>query len=168
MKEKVRDERQLRALTGLSEEKFKLLVKHFEQVYFEEQEKAYEQGVGQGTRQRRAGGGQKGKLASPAEKLLFVLYYFKNYPTFDVLATHFDMARSKACENVHKLTPILYKTLASLAVLPHREFTSVAEFKVALAGVDKLLIDVTERLHRRPGEDGQQRALYSGKKSVTR
>lgn len=66
-----------------------------------------------------------------------------------------------------KLTPILYKTLASLEMLPKREFATVTEFKTALKGVDKLLIDVSERLHRRPGEDQRQRELYSGKKSVT-
>ena len=35
-----------------------------------------------------------------AEKLLFVLYYYKTYPTFDVLGTQFDMVRSKANENL--------------------------------------------------------------------
>jgi hypothetical protein len=52
-------------------------------------------------------------------------------------------------------------------MLPKREFATVTEFKTALKGVDKLLIDVSERLHRRPGEDQRQRELYSGKKSVT-
>jgi hypothetical protein len=31
-----------------------------------------------------------------AEKLLFVLYYYKTYPTFDVLGTQSEMGRSKA------------------------------------------------------------------------
>ena len=46
-----------------------------------------------------------------AEKLQFVLYYYKTYPTFDVLGTQFAMARSRAHENLHKLSPILYDTL---------------------------------------------------------
>jgi Helix-turn-helix of DDE superfamily endonuclease len=45
---------------------------------------------------RKPGGGCKGKLPTMAEKLLFVLYYYKTYPTFDVLGTQFDMVRSKA------------------------------------------------------------------------
>lgn len=163
MLEKVRDERQLKALTGLPKEKFEVLTEAFAKVYQAERQQAYEQGI----KRRRPGGGQKGKLAGFEQKLMFVLYYFKDYPTFDVLGTHFDMARSKACENVHKPTPILYKTLASLDVLPEREVATVAEFKAALAGIDKLLVDATERLHRRPSEDEQQRNLYSGKKSVT-
>ena len=99
MLEKIRDERQLKALIGLPREKFAVLAEAFARVYQAEQEHAYEQGL----KRRRPGGGQKGKLPNAEAKLLFVLYYFKNYPTFDVLGTHFDMARSKACENVHVL-----------------------------------------------------------------
>jgi hypothetical protein len=47
------------------------------------------------------------------EKLLFVLYYSKTYPTFDALGTQFDRVRSKANENLHKLSPIFYATLVS-------------------------------------------------------
>ena len=46
-----------------------------------------------------------------ADKLLFVLYYYKTYPTFDVLGTQFELVRSKAHENLHKLSPIFYDTL---------------------------------------------------------
>lgn len=162
---KIRDERQLKALIGLSRAKFSALAEAFANTYEVEKEQAYERG----DRRRRAGAGQKGKLPSAEAKLLFVLYYFKTYPTFDVLGTHFDMARSKACENVHRLTPILHKTLANLAVLPERDFADVAAFKTALAEADieQLLIDVTERLCQRPGDDTKQREYYSGKKSVT-
>ena len=47
------------------------------------------------------------------EKLLFVLSYYTTYPTFDVLGTQFARARSKANENLHKLSPIVYDTLVS-------------------------------------------------------
>lgn len=167
MLKKIRDDRQLKALTGLPRDKFYALATEFAKVYEAGQQQAYERGLEQGTRERQPGGGQKGKLPEAADKLLFVLYYFKTYPTFDVLGTQFYMARSKACKNVHRLTPVLNKTLAELGVLPKREFTTVSEFKAALGDIDKLLIDVTERLHRRPAEDVRQRELYSGKKNVT-
>lgn len=162
---KIRDERQLKALTGISGENFAVLTEAFTKVYQAEQQQAYEQGL----KQRRPGGGQKGKLPSAKAKLLFMLYYFKTYPTFDVLGTHFDMARSKACKNVHRLTPILYKTLASLEVLPERTFASAEALKTTLANVDleHLLVDVTERLCQRPSDDEKQRKHYSGKKSAT-
>ena len=52
-------------------------------------------------RQRRAGGGRKGLLVSPEQKLLFLLFYLKTYPTFDVLGATFGLSRSKACERAH-------------------------------------------------------------------
>lgn len=164
----IRDDRHMRALTGLSQKQFDALLIEFTAVYEEGRWKAYEQGVAAGTRQREPGAGQKGKLPTPADKLLFVLYYYKTYPTFDVLGTQFGMARSKAHENLHRLSPVLHETLVRLGVMPHREFATPEELKQALQGTDQLLIDVTERLYRRSQDDQVQREHYSGKKSVTR
>jgi hypothetical protein len=164
MLETIRDERQLKALTGLTKDKFETLVSVFGEVLATRRQQAYEQELAEGLRQRKPGGGQKGKLPEVRDKLLFVLYYFKTYPTFDVLSTQFDLARSKACENVHKLTPVLYESLARLGVLPERKFESVDALKAAVAELDHLLIDATERPSRRPSDAEQQRILYSGKK----
>ena len=103
-----------------------------------------------------------------AEKLQFVLYYSKTYPTFDVLGTQFAMARSKANENLHKLSPILYDTLVHLELMPYRELTTPEELKAALQGVDRLLIDATERAYHRSADDAKQREHYSGKKNSIR
>ena len=100
-----------------------------------------------------------------AEKLLFVLYYYKTYPTFDVLGTQFDMVRSKANENLHKLSPLLYDTLVYLELMPHREFDTPEAMKAALQGIDQVIIDATERAYRRSQEDAKQREHYSGKKN---
>ena len=102
------------------------------------------------------------------DKLLFLLYYFKVYPTFDVLGTQFEMSRSKANENLYKLLPVLYQTLVDLEVMPHREFATPDELREALDGIDTILIDVTERTHRRPQDNQKQREYYSGKKNNTR
>jgi hypothetical protein len=88
------------------------------------------------------------------------------YPTFDVLGTQFAMARSKAHENLHKLSPILYDTLVHLDLMPYREFTTPEELKAALQGVDRLLIDATERAYHRSTDDAKQREHYSGKKTA--
>jgi hypothetical protein len=160
----IRDDRQMRALTGLPHEKIEVLESAFTEVYHEEQQREYEEGLAAGKRQRKPGGGRKGILPSIRDKLLFLLYYLKVNPTFDVMGVQFGMSRSKACENVHKLMPLLYKTLVRLEVLPYREFSSVEEFITACQGIEKLLIDVTERLHRRPQDDDQQSEMYSGKK----
>jgi hypothetical protein len=164
--EDVRDDRQMRALTGLSLSQFDQLVNEFEVDYSDQQEQAYLEGLSKGKRRRRPGGGRKGKLPGMADKLFFTLVYFKTYPTFDVLGTQFEMGRSKANEDLHKLVPILSKTLVRIGVMPHREFSSVAEMKAAFQGVDRILIDVTERLYRRSQDDEIQREHYSGKKST--
>ena len=162
----IRDERQMRALTGISTEKFSTLEAAFDLALVDEKERAYREGLAQGKRQRKPGGGQKGKLPTGQEKLTFLLYYLKVYPTFDVLGTQFGMNRSKACENVHALLPILYKALGNLDVLPHREFKTVEDFRAACDWMDELLIDATERPHCRPTDNEKQKELYSGKKKT--
>jgi hypothetical protein len=166
MRLKIRDDRQMRALTGLSEAKFEKLLPVFSAVYQEEQRQAYEQGLAAGTRQRQPGGGQKGKLPTMEDKLQFILYYYKVYPTFDVLGSQFDLARSKANEQVHRLSPLLHKTLVRLGVMPQREFENAAALQQACQELDQLLLDVTERPHQRPANDEQQREMYSGKKTT--
>ena len=162
----IRDDRQMRALTGIPTEKFSTLEAAFTLAIDDEKERAYREGLAQGKRQRKPGGGQKGKLPTGQEKLTFLLYYLKVYPTFDVLGTQFGMNRSKACENVHALLPILYKALGNLDVLPHREFKTVEDFRAACDWMDELLIDATERPHCRPTDNEKQKDLYSGKKKT--
>ncbi|HXV97296.1 MAG TPA: transposase family protein [Anaerolineae bacterium] len=161
----IRDDRQMRALTGVSLAQFEILLAMFTTIYQQMQWQAYQTGLAAGSRQRRPGGGKKGALPTTREKLLFVLYYFKVYPTFDVLGTQFGMARSKANENLHKLVPVLVQTLVALEVMPRREFATPAEMMQALADLDTILIDVTERQQRRPEDEQAQREHYSGKKT---
>src|SRR5215468_11839939 len=160
----IRDERQMKALTGLSPAQFDSLLPVFSDIYRATQQQAYEEGLQSGTRRRRPGGGSKGKLPTIVEKLQFVLYSYKTYPTFDVLGTQCAMARSKAHENLHKLSPMLYDTLVHLELMPYRELATPEDLQVALQGVDRLLIDATERAYR-SADDAKQREHYSGKKN---
>jgi len=161
---KVCDDRQMKALTGLSQAQFDELLPTFSAVYQETRQEAYEIGLIAGNRRRQPGGGAKGKLPTPTDKLFFTLYYHKTYPTFDVLGTHFEMSRSKAHENLHKLTPLLHQTLVRLEMMPHREFNSPTDLKAALAGIDQIIVDATERAYRRPQDEATQEEYYSGKK----
>ena len=142
---RIRDERQMKALTGLSQAQCDHLLPVFNDMYQAAQQQTYAQGVASGTRRRKPGGGSKGKLPTMAEKLQFVLYYYKTYPTFDGLGQQFEMARSKANENLHKLSPILHDTLVHLDLMPSRECATPEDLKAALHGTDRLLIDATER-----------------------
>src|SRR6266702_5989255 len=164
----IRDDRQMKALTGLSQAQFAHLLPVFSDIYQTTQQQTYKKGVESGTRTRTPGGGSKGKLPTMAAKRLFVLYYYKTYPTFDVLGTQFDMVRSKAHENLHKLSPILYNTLVHLELMPYRELGTPDDLKAALHGVDRLIIDATERAYYRSQEDAKQREHYSEKKNDIR
>ncbi len=127
----IRDNRQIKALTGLPQAPFDHLLPFFSAIYEATQQKTYEAGVASGTRRRKPGGGSKGKLPTIADKLQFILYYYKTYPTFGVLGTHCDLARSKAHENLHKLSPILYDTLVHLDLMPYRELSTPEELQAA-------------------------------------
>lgn len=140
----IRDERQLKALIGLSTKQFDVLKKKFCEVYEEQREETFLKAIIGGKRTKEIGSGRKGNLPTIESKLLFVLYYFKVYPTFDVLASTFKMARSRAYENLHKLIPVLQETLFRLSLLPYRNFKSVVEFKEAFLGIDEIIIDVTD------------------------
>lgn len=158
----IQNERQFRALTGTSQQEFQQLLPVFTESYDELRQEAYE--VNKATRQRQPGGGQKGKLKTMELKLFFILYYWKVYPTYDVLGFQFGLDRSKACTNVQALWPVLERTLKTLEVLPARAFSSVDELRAAFRDVQDLLIDATEREHCRPQDDEKQREKYSGKK----
>lgn len=163
---KIRDERQLRALTGLGFAEFERLLPVFSRVYEAERQKHYEQAVQGGSRRRKPGGGRKSKLATMADKLLFVLYYYKTYPTFDQLGTQFDLVRSKAHERLYELSPLVHEALVQLEMMPERAFHDVAELMQALDGLDEIIIDATERAYRRPQAAQQQQDHYSGKKTA--
>jgi hypothetical protein len=156
----------MKAFTGLSQAQFDPLLLVFSDIDQATQQQTYEQGVASGTRRRKPGGGSKGKWPTMADKWPFVLYSDKTYPTFDGLATQLEMARSKAHENLHKLSPILYDTLGHLELMPYRELATPEDVKAALQGVDRLLIDATERAYHRSTDDTKQRAHYSGKKTA--
>ena len=156
------DDRQFKALTGLSRQAFDKLLAVFMVCYQEMIQQNYEQHKDK--RKRKPGAGQKGRLNTLEKKLFFGLYYLKTYPTFDVLGYHFDLDRSKACTNVHQLFPVLLKALDRLQILPKRQFSSVDELQAAFAGIAELFIDATERPHCRPQNEQAQKEKFSGKK----
>ena len=159
----IKNERRLKSLTGLSFAKYERLLKIFIIVY-ERIKLAESQNK---IRKRKPGGGRKSALLTHEIKLLFVLYYLKAYPTFDVLADRFGFSTSRANQHLHKLLPILQTALIEMGVMPIREFEdpeSLKEHLEKLGGIDTLLIDVTEREHFRYEDKDKRDALYSGKK----
>ena len=160
--EDVRNDRQFRALTGMTRHEFDQLLPVFTESYQALRQEAYENV--KENRHRRPGGGPKGKLVTMGQKLFFILIYWKVYPSYDVLGFMFDMDHSKACTNVQALWPVLKRTLETQEVLPARQFTTFEELRAAFADISELFIDATERPQARPQDDTKQRQAYSGKK----
>lgn len=150
----------MKALTGLSYDEFTSLVPSFGQTIIGLK-------MEEPNRQRKVGGGQKGKLKTTEQKLFFILFYLKTYPTFDVLACFFDRGRGRSCESVHFFTRALEKALGRKLVLPKRKISSMEEFMEAFPEVKDVFIDGTERRVEKPKKKKRQNKLYSGKKKGT-
>jgi hypothetical protein len=87
----LKQDRLLRALTGMNRKAFEALLPTFNDIY----QKSIIEQQGQ-PRQRAIGGGRKACLEQISAKLLFILVYFKCYPTFDLAGFIFGIHRSVA------------------------------------------------------------------------
>jgi len=151
-------DRLLRALTGLNRKAFDALLPSFEQAYEASRIAAKPQ------RQRAIGGGRKARLASSQAKLFYILFYFKCYPTFDLAGILFELDRSQTHEWMHQLQPVLEAALGKKMALPERKLHSVEAFLETFPGVERVMIDGTERPIARPQDPKAQKLNYSGKK----
>ena len=86
-----RDERQLKALIGLSEDQFNKILIKFADCYKKLKLQRYEDS--QQFDKRKPGAGSKGTLDTMDKKLFFILFYLKTYPTFDELGYQFGLDR---------------------------------------------------------------------------
>jgi hypothetical protein len=152
------NDRLIRALTGLNRKAFDQLCEIFEVIY--------QESIASDTkpRKRARGGGRKARLSSIEFKLFFILFYFKCYPTFDVLSWLFEMERGRANRWVHRLQGILEKTLGKKMVLPERKLESIEQFLARFPEVREVILDGTERPVQRPKDAEKQKEHYSGKK----
>jgi Helix-turn-helix of DDE superfamily endonuclease/DDE superfamily endonuclease len=151
----------LRQLTGLTPASFGTLLADFERAYeLDRQQRDRQRPT---PRQRRPGGGAKGVLSTRADKLLFLLFYFRQYPAQEVLAFLFGFSQGQACQWIHRLTPIVNRALGHELHLPARRPAPLQEVLKTCPGLE-FLIDGTERPIRRPKQDERRREDYSGKR----
>ncbi len=150
--------------TGITVEEFERLLPAFAVAY----EKKYpaDKTVAGLPRQRRAGGGVKGKLKQMADKLLFILVYQKTYPLQTMQGLHFEMSQAQANEWIHRLMPVLQAALADLGMKPEREAGHLAENETVGAEPADWLLDGSERRRQRPQDKEKQKEYYSGKKKA--
>lgn len=152
----LKQDRLLRAMIGLNRKAFDALVPTFSEVY--------EQSLVQHPRQRALGGGRKARLRRFEDKLFYILFYFKSYPTFDLAGLLFELDRAQAHYWMHRLQPILEATLGEKLALPERKLTSIEAFVERFPDVKRVMVDGTERPIARPQDPEAQKLNYSGKK----
>jgi len=158
------DRRQFLALTGLTLPEFQRLLTAFPGAY----QRVYpaSQTTEAQPRQRAAGGGRKGHLHRPADKLLFILVYVKTYPLQTVMGELFDLSLPQANYWIHRLLPVLQEALDDLGVCPERDASHFAQGQAAAQAAPRLIIDGTERRRQRPKNPEKQALHYSGKKKA--
>lgn len=158
------DRRKFLALTGMTLPEFQQLLAAFTRCY----QRLYlpDQTLSGESRQRFAGGGRKGVLHCPEQKLLFLLVYLKTYPLQALLGELFELSQPRVNYWIHRLLPILQQALDELGVRPERDASHFAQSQAASGDGTRLIIDGTERRRQRPKNPEKQAAHYSGKKKT--
>ena len=154
----LRTDRLCKSLTGLTVAEFTNLVSDFSWNYHEYEAKRITE------RKRKLGGGRGSKIETIEEKLFYVLFYLKTYPTFDMASFYVGFARSKAHKWAHILFPILEQTMKRKLVLPERKISSREEFERLYPEVKEVFADGIERSIQRSKNKKKQNKTYSGKK----
>jgi hypothetical protein len=151
----------MKCLTGLTVEGFVALLPAFAAAYEVDLKQRDEQRGA--PRQRERGAGQKGALPHIADKLVFILFYFRLYPVQMAQGFFFGMGQPQANEWIHRLSPVLRMALGYDLQLPARRPRDIKALLESCPGL-AFIIDGTERPIRRPTDPARQRANFSGKR----
>jgi hypothetical protein len=158
------DRRRFLALTGLTLPEFQRLLTAFPRAY-QRIHPASQTTEGQ-PRRRSVGGGRKGLLHRPEEKLLLILVYLKTYPLQAVMGELFSLSQPQVNHWIHRLLPVIQEALDELGVCPERSPSHFARGPATAGGEPRLIIDGTERRRQRPKSPEKQALHYSGKKKA--
>lgn len=159
-----RDRRKFLALTGLTLKEFKALLPSFIEAYGRKY--VSHKTLAGKKRKRQVGGGRRGLLNMPEQKLLFILVYQKAYPLQVVMGELFGMNQSAANQQIHRLLPVLRDALVTLGVMPERDGSQFAQAERHRAESADFIIDGIERRRQRPTSPEKQALHYSGKKKM--
>jgi hypothetical protein len=151
----------LQSLTGLNVDEFELLLESFGTAWDRFVAETF---MGR-NRKRAYGAGRKPKLQELADKQLFILVYFRLYPTQEVQGFLFGMGQAQANEWVHRLTGVVNQALGYEKQLPEREPANLKAVLMACPSLE-FMIDGTERPINRPKDKEDRKTYYSGKKKA--
>ena len=155
--------RVFRSLTGITLSEFETLLPSFEQAW---QDYIYTNYIAREERQRSYGGGRKAELKDLRDKLLFILFYFRQYPTQEVQGFLFGLGQPQANQWIHRLSLVLNQALGEEQHLPERNPRKLEEVLGACVELE-FIIDGTDRPINRPQDPVKRKEHYSGKKKRT-
>lgn len=115
-------------------------------------------------RLRSPGGGRKPHLRSDWEKLFFILFYYKTYPTFRFAQLLWGFDKRNVQIWVRRLEQILCASIGYEIRLPVRQVRSFHHWIEVCPQLNAFIVDCTERSIRRPQDAQTQEFYYSGKK----
>src|SRR3954453_6529993 len=138
----IRNERQWKAMTGLSQQEFTSLSSAFGI--------AYEQINGIALQQGAANLGKEVVLSSYEDCLFFTLFELKTAQSFDCLGVLFHLDGSSAQRNFVKYLQVLELALQQQGALPRRSFSSLSDFKKYAGGEEERSMDAPEMRTQRP------------------
>ncbi len=148
------------SVIGITHKQFESILPKFSSALRRaEHKKAYEK-----ERQREVGGGRKAKLSSDRQKLFFILFYYKVYPTFRFAQAIFEFDKSNIQVWKEFLEPILFNALGYELELPKVRVNGMTGLLEVCPVLREFIVDATERPVRRPKDPKRQTKYYSGKK----
>ena len=154
-----RSDRLMKAATSLTRAEFDALARQFAPLWSGTLAAHTAAGA---PRHRRPGGGRKSLLPTPELKLFFILFYYKAYPTQDVMGLLFGLTQGQISDWVRRLTDLAGRLLTLHK--PARKARDLRDLLAADPALREVIIDGTERRLPRPTHRGRQRRYYSGRK----
>ena len=151
-------DRQWRAMIGMSEQQFYTLSDAFAKAYFNT--------YGNTLSQRKVEVNITYCLQNEEDLLLFTLMSLKLGLTYDALGVACGMSASNALRNQKIGLAVLATTLNNLNVMPKRNLLTIEDFKALFGEHQDLFIDATEQRIQRPQDKEFQKETYSGKKKA--
>lgn len=153
--------RTLCSLTGLRVSEFEALLPSFGDAWDAFVRETFER---EG-RKRAVGAGRKAHLKKLEDKLLFILMYFRLYPTQEVQGFLFGLSQAQANQWIHRLTQVLNQALGYEQQLPEREPAKLERILQNCPSLE-FMIDGTERRINRPKDKADRKTYYSGKRKT--
>jgi len=101
-------------------------------------------------------GEKPGVFPSHKERLFFVLFYLKTYPTFDVLSFHFSLSAGQTHDYVELFLRVLERALTDLDQLLEVTLETPEDLSQLVDQYNDIIIDGVEMACVRPHDEAHQ------------